>query len=113
MQDDEIQALKNRILNAALAGVPIEDIFRQICETISGPFDLARVNMGMPTLHPLVEAQSMWWTAAEGVETLHSEHGYSRRDDWLSSPISFMIEKSFQACVTGWISLATGCGSLC
>lgn len=92
MQDTEIRSLINRTLNAGLTGVALDQIFRQICETIAPSFDIVRMNMGMPTLHPLMEAQSMSWTADNGIEMFRSEHGYSRRDDWRNSPIFHMFK---------------------
>ena len=92
MNDTEIRALKDCILNQALTGVSLKTIVTQLCDAIATPHQIYRVSVGMPTLHPLVEAQSIIWTATEGIDMIHSEHGYSEADDWLKSPISFMFK---------------------
>ena len=92
MQDAEIKALKDRILNQGLTGVPMIAIVEQLCETISAAFAIHRMSIGMQTLHPLVEAHSIRWIAGTGIDMIQSEHGYSEKEDWLSSPISFMFK---------------------
>ena len=92
MQDAEIRSLKDTLLNQSLTGVSLRTIFKQFCESIEAPLGLYRMSIGMQTLHPLMEAQSIRWTANEGIDMINSEHGYSEQEDWLKSPISFMFE---------------------
>lgn len=88
----DIQSAKDRMLKLALAGDSLNTIISSLCETISGPLEIYRMGIGMPTLHPLVEAKSIRWTAEEGIGMLDSEHGYSEQEDWLKSPIYHMFE---------------------
>ena len=92
----EIRALKDRILSQGLKGVSLKTNFAELCETISAPLEIYRMSIGMPTLHPLVEAQSIRWTRNEGIDMIHSEHGYSEQNDWMRSPISYMFENELQ-----------------
>ena len=96
MEKNEVQELKDWILREGLKNFSLETTFNQICEILSDNFDLHRVGMGMPTLHPLIEATSLTWNKNKGFEMLESEHGYSDRDDWRKSPISYMFEKEIE-----------------
>jgi len=88
----DIESLKNTIILQGLGGEEPELIFESICQFMSSEFNLYRISMGMPTLHPLVEATSFSWTSDTGLEVLHSEHGYSEKEDWLASPIAYMFD---------------------
>ena len=97
MANLNVQELKDWILKQGLKEFSLEDIFSELHKQLSDEFDLYRISIGMPTLHPLVEATTLRWERHTGLEFFESEHGFSDREDWLASPISYMFEQKFTA----------------
>ncbi len=92
----DTQALKDWILSEGLKEFSLETLFVAFCNRIANEFELHRISIGMPTLHPLVEAKTLRWYQQTGLESFESEHGYVEGDDWRLSPISYMFNHSLE-----------------
>ena len=96
MSKFDVQELKDWILKQGLKEFSLDYVFVELCKQICTEFDLYRISIGMPTLHPLMEAKTLRWIRHTGLESFDSEHGFSDRDDWRASPISYMFNQELE-----------------
>jgi adenylate cyclase len=83
------------LLRQALAEKPPEVMLEALARKLNHvgiPID--RCRMAWSTLHPLFEAETVLWTADRGISTNRFPHQEEDTDEWLRSPIKWMLDHS-------------------
>ncbi|EFO33497.1 adenylyl cyclase class-3/4/guanylyl cyclase [Roseibium sp. TrichSKD4] len=88
----EIDGIEEWLIGQALSTVSLPAIFDEMCQRLRQchvPVD--RATVGWTTLHPLVEAEMVYWSAQKGAE--HHRYGHHEEDEeeWLQSPMRAVL----------------------
>ncbi|MDH3377066.1 MAG: adenylate/guanylate cyclase domain-containing protein, partial [Gammaproteobacteria bacterium] len=83
----------DRLITDALANQNYERVFARLCEMlVDSGLPLFRSHLAIRTLHPLLASVDMTWWRGRGLEVNPREHAPAPQDDWLRSPLFWMIE---------------------
>ena len=88
-----LEAIEDWLIREALGQPDIGEMFSGFCERlVAAGMPVERAMLTWATLHPLVEAESVFWLT--GQEARHSQyrHDDEETDDWLRSPIRAVLE---------------------
>lgn len=88
----EIDGIEEWLIGQALSTVSLPTIFDEMCLRLrqcNVPVD--RATLGWTTLHPLVEAEMVYWTTQKGAEHYRYNHEQEEEDDWLQSPMRAVL----------------------
>ncbi|MFK8083828.1 MAG: adenylate/guanylate cyclase domain-containing protein [Granulosicoccus sp.] len=92
---EQLSEILGWLLEFAVATENYDDLFDELCSKLrhSG-LPLLRGNLGMNTLHPLVESVGLMWVHGKGLTVDGYVHGSNVRDTWLRSPLYWMISNN-------------------
>lgn len=83
------------LIDQALAQPNIVDLFSQVCLRLAAAgVPLSRCRLMWPTLHPLFQAETVLWRRGEETEFSQFAHQDDVSDEWLSSPMHFILENN-------------------
>ena len=81
------------LIDQALAEPDIAAMFQQTCQRLDGAgVPLGRARLTWRTLHPLFRAETVLWRRHEGVEFEQFRHAEEASDEWLRSPMKYMLD---------------------
>lgn len=81
------------LIDQALAQPNIVELFEQVCVRLTAVgVPLSRCRLMWPTLHPLFQAETVLWRRGEETVFEQFNHLDNVSEEWLSSPMSFVIE---------------------
>jgi len=92
-QEPAIPALHAWIIEAALAGMPVEELFDGFCRRlIAAGVPLARGFLSIGGLHPLRRAHSLTWEGGRLTDIADFGHSIMATPLWQTSPFKHMME---------------------
>ncbi|MCP4327624.1 MAG: adenylate/guanylate cyclase domain-containing protein [Alphaproteobacteria bacterium] len=90
---EQVQAISDWLIEAALATVPLSDLVEGFCERLNAAgMALRRVSVGARVLHPTHDSRTVRWIRGVGLERLNFETGGEATPQWLDSPIRVVLE---------------------
>ena len=87
-----IEEIEDWLIDSALADPDITELFQQVCERLAGvgvPLD--RAALTWPTLHPLFQAEQIFWNPRDGARLLQYSHANQQTEGWLRSPFYHVL----------------------
>ncbi|WP_242390316.1 adenylate/guanylate cyclase domain-containing protein [Polymorphum gilvum] len=87
-----IDRIEDWLIGQALGSPNLAELFAGLCERLRAvgvPVD--RAMLGWPTLHPLIEAETAFWTQGNAVLFEQFAHSDEDGDEWLSSPMRAVL----------------------
>lgn len=92
-----IDGLANWLVEQALGGAPLEEIFAGTCKRLyAAGIPVARSHVTFRTLHPLYDAQALAWKRDSGLELQSFAHG-ATPEQWQRSPLFHMVKHEIPA----------------
>ncbi|MFK7994340.1 MAG: adenylate/guanylate cyclase domain-containing protein [Granulosicoccus sp.] len=83
------------LVESAVAEESYDSLFDELCNKLRDiGLPLLRGNMGMNTLHPLVESVGLMWIHGKGLTVDGYAHGSNVGDIWLRSPLYWMVSNN-------------------
>jgi adenylate cyclase len=83
------------LIDKALGDPDIVDLFRGVCDRLSGlGIPIERAMLMWSTLHPLFRAETVLWDKEQGAGLAQFEHQDTLSEVWLRSPMHFMLENN-------------------
>ena len=83
------------LVESAVAEERYDSVFGELCTKLRGiGLPLLRGNLGMNTLHPLVESVGLMWVHGKGLTVDGYAHGSNVGDVWLRSPLHWMVSNN-------------------
>jgi adenylate cyclase len=91
--DTLVQALSNWLIDQAFGDPDIVEVFGGLCERLRGlGIPVARGYLAWPTLHPMIDAESVHWRSDQGAELQSHLHDNVESEMWRRSPMRFVVE---------------------
>lgn len=91
--DTLVQALSDWLIDQAFGDPDIVEVFGGLCERLRGlGVPIARGYLAWPTLHPMVDAESVLWRPGAGAEFESHLHANLESEVWRNSPMRFVID---------------------
>ncbi|WP_150524075.1 adenylate/guanylate cyclase domain-containing protein [Roseibium sediminis] len=88
----EIDGIEDWLIGQALQTVSLPDIFASMCERLNEcGVQVDRATLGWSTLHPLIEAEMVYWTAGNGAVHERYTHREDEGEDWINSPMRAVL----------------------
>ena len=88
-----LQPILSRLFESALADENYTGVFEGLCiGLVEAGVPLLRAHLAMRTLHPLVASVDLTWYQGEALDVNPREYVASPREEWLSSPLYWMLE---------------------
>lgn len=88
----EIDGIEDWLIGQALQTVSLPDIFSSMCERLNEcRVQVDRATLGWTTLHPLIEAEMVYWTAGNGAVHERYSHQEDEGEDWINSPMRAVL----------------------
>lgn len=93
MQHDTLIAeIEGWLLDSALEGPDIHPLFESLCHRLhAAGLPLDRAALSWPTLHPLFQAEQLFWTRGETARLLQYPHSAERSEAYLASPFHHVL----------------------
>ena len=83
------------LVESAVAEESYDSVFEELCVRLRNiGLPLLRGNLGMNTLHPLVESMGLLWIHGKGLTVDGYVHGSNVQDIWLRSPLHWMLSNN-------------------
>lgn len=83
------------LVESAVAEKNYDGVFEELCSKLRDiGLPLLRGNLGMNTLHPLVESMGLLWIHGKGLTVDGYAHGSNVQDIWLRSPLHWMLSNN-------------------
>lgn len=93
VEDENIVAISNWIIDSALGGIDADRLVREFCEKLNGAnIPVSRVHVACSFLHPMFRSFSVTWSKVRGVERNRFAHASERTDAWLHSPFKALLD---------------------
>lgn len=85
------------LIDQALGDPEMDRMFCDLCDRIyAAGIPIKRARVTWPTLHPLFSAETVLWTQGEGAELEQFPHREDKSEEWLKSPMRFMVENEIE-----------------
>lgn len=90
--DGLIQEIESWLIDRSLGEPDIEQLFEQLCARLSGiGVPLQRAALTWPTLHPLFQAEQIFWNPEDGAKLHQYSHANQQTESWLRSPFYHVL----------------------
>lgn len=87
-----IEAVESWLIDQSLGDPDIERLFQQLCDRLVGVgVPLHRAALTWPTLHPLFQAEQIFWNPEDGAKLLQYSHANQASEGWLRSPFHHVL----------------------
>ncbi len=87
-----IEAVESWLIDQSLGEPDIERLFQQLCDRLVGVgIPLHRAALTWPTLHPLFQAEQIFWNPDDGAKLLQYSHANQATEGWLRSPFYHVL----------------------
>lgn len=91
----QLSSVLGWLVESAVDEESYDCVFENLCNRLRDiGLPLLRANLGMNTLHPLVESEGMMWIHGKGLTVEGYAHGSNVRDIWLRSPLYWMVSNN-------------------
>lgn len=91
----QLSSLLGWLVESAVTEESYAGVFDELCGRLRDiGLPLLRGNLGMNTLHPLVESVGMMWVHGKGLTVDGYVHGSNVGDIWLRSPLHWMVSNN-------------------
>lgn len=90
--DGLIEEIESWLIDRSLGDPDMEQLFETLCVRLAGigvPLD--RAALTWPTLHPLFQAEQIFWNPADGAKLLQYSHANQATEGWLRSPFYHVL----------------------
>ena len=82
------------LLEEAVKEPEVLDLFGQLCNRLHGAgVPVERAALSWPTLHPLFQAEQIYWLLDEGAELIQYRHDAGESEQYQRSPFAYMVNK--------------------
>ncbi len=90
--DGLIQEIESWLIDRSLGEPDIERLFEQLCARLAGiGVPLQRAALTWPTLHPLFQAEQIFWNPETGAKLHQYSHANRQTEGWLRSPFYHVL----------------------
>ncbi|MEM7544337.1 MAG: adenylate/guanylate cyclase domain-containing protein [Pseudomonadota bacterium] len=87
-----IEEIESWLIDKSLGDPDIEQLFQKLCERLVAiGVPLHRAALTWPTLHPLFQAEQIFWNPEDGAKLLQYSHANQQNDAWLKSPFFHVL----------------------
>ena len=87
------QAISDWLIEGALGDIGLDGLFEGFCERLATVIPLSRAQLGMRTLHPLLEGVTLRWTSGAGSVRTSRPHGSGAQAGWQEGPLRVLVEE--------------------
>ncbi len=88
-----IEEIESWLIDKSLGDPDIEQLFDTLCDRLLGSgIPLDRAALTWPTLHPLFQAEQIFWNPTEGAKLLQYSHANQQSEGWLKSPFYHVLQ---------------------
>lgn len=90
-----VQEIEGWLVDQALSDPDITALFRQLCERLNGVgIPVHRASLVWPMLHPLFNAEQIFWNPDEGAKLLQYSHANRKTEGWFRSPFYHALQNN-------------------
>ncbi|QIE55279.1 adenylate/guanylate cyclase domain-containing protein [Pikeienuella piscinae] len=90
--DGLIEEIESWLIDRSLGDPDIEQLFQTLCVRLAGVgLPLDRAALTWPTLHPLFQAEQIFWNPTDGAKLLQYSHANQATEGWLKSPFFHVL----------------------
>lgn len=90
---DTIRALESDLIDLALRRAPADGIIERVAGALcEARVRVNQIRLGARTLHPAIDAIAVSWSSRAGIDIGVFRHSEAGGEDWLRSPLRYMIE---------------------
>jgi adenylate cyclase len=90
-----IEDIESWLIDKSLGDPDIEQLFNTLCDRLVGAgVPLHRAALTWPTLHPLFQAEQIFWNPTEGAKLLQYSHANQQSEGWLKSPFYHVLQRN-------------------
>ncbi|MEM7214205.1 MAG: adenylate/guanylate cyclase domain-containing protein [Pseudomonadota bacterium] len=88
-----ISPIREWLVDESLGNSDVVELFESMCLQMVGVgIPIARARLIWPTLHPLFQAETVWWDYGKSAALDQFEHQDQASDQWNRSPLKFVID---------------------
>lgn len=90
-----IEDIESWLIDKSLGDPDIEQLFQRLCGRLVGVgIPLDRAALTWPTLHPLFQAEQIFWKPDTGAKLLQYSHANQATEGWLRSPFHHVLQNN-------------------
>ncbi|MEQ8398747.1 adenylate/guanylate cyclase domain-containing protein [Thalassobaculum sp.] len=90
---ETIRALESDLIELALRRAPVDAIVERVAGALcEAGVQVNQIRLAARTLHPAIDAIAVSWSSKTGIDIGVFRHAEAGGDDWLRSPLRYMID---------------------